>query len=169
MANNLLQYLIENSFFITGLLLLVLILRVPVRAGFGCAIAYPVWALVPLVLIASALPAAPKMAQIPVAVQPVVAWATQTAPLVYAHESTGAYVILALWLLGVVTAIRYFCMQHKRYMKTLGRLTQVEDIYFAEYLTAGPVLVGVWRTKILVPADFFAALFPARAPTYSCS
>ena len=55
-AESLLRWLVDGSLAVSGALLLVLVLRRPLRRAFGVRVAYGAWALVPLALVAAALP-----------------------------------------------------------------------------------------------------------------
>ena len=135
-------------------ILLVLALRRPLRHAFGAGIAYAAWALVPLAILAVLLPAA----QSPVLVVPVVAMQLPSG-LLAATDAVRATPDLATWAViaaacgALVCALRLF-VQQRRFMRGLGLLTDRGDGVFVAETTEGlPAVIGLWRPRIVLPAD----------------
>jgi hypothetical protein len=48
----------------------------------------------------------------------------------------------------------YFLLQHRYYLKSLGKLTKNHPLFYTTIAGGSPALIGIWRTKIIVPSDF---------------
>ena len=168
-ATDLLAWLIESTAATTAALLLVLLLRAPVRMLFGARVVYALWALLPLSLLAVSLPAPVRDALLPVSVL--------TAPYQIAHavtvgaaqplDATGGRSAtqwawpLLLWFSGGLACAALFARQQRRFVARLGRLSRRGgDLLHAEHAACGPVVVGAWSPRIVLPADFDAR-YPA--------
>lgn len=140
-------------------LVIVLLLRRAVRATFGARVAYGLWSLVPLSMIAALMPAPVHPAAISMLA---VVRATALPVLVDATASWPANTAwLAIWMLGTVTMAVGIGWQHRRFVRALGPLRVANDGCFHAAVSEGlPALVGVVRPRIVLPADF-AARFDA--------
>ena len=134
----------------------VLALRVSIRRGFGAQVAYAMWVAIPLIACAVLLPAPVE----PVVVFMHVASVGTPVRLIAAGE-TAAFdlrgVLFGLWLLGVGLSAAWFVLQQRRYLRSLGRLSDVASearIVRSEFDADGPALVGAWRPRIVLPRDF---------------
>lgn len=134
-------------------LVVVLLLRALVRRMFGARVAYGLWALVALAAAAMLAPARVVVVNAPVVTQS--AWVM--GPLangglvggVPAHAApSGATILLAFWLGGVVAALAHLVRAQLRFARAarLGR--------------GGPAVVGVLRPRVVVPADFAGRYTP---------
>ncbi len=141
-------------------LALVLALRRPVRAVFGARLAYALWWLVPGVLLARLLPAPEAggwSGVLPEAALPVIA----VAAVPQAWDGAWLSWLGALWAVGAALAVLMLWRQQRRFERRLGRLRPLGDgSWLSEQPEAGPALVGLWRPKLVLPADF-AARFSA--------
>lgn len=141
----------------TAAIALVLILRKPLRARFGARVAYAAWTLVPLSAAMALLPpptqpAPPLVVAVPAAQAPI-----QFAAI--AQASVPAFDPLPwvafAWLLGAIACAALFVRQQRRYIRSLGRLSpRGDDTHRAQTTTGCPALVGAWRPRIVLPADF---------------
>lgn len=135
-------------------ILLMLALRRPLRRAFGAGIAYAAWALVPLAMLAVLLPAA----QSPTEVMPNVAVQATVDSLV-GNQAGRATPGLATWLViavacGALACTLWMAVQQRRFMRGLGLLTDRGDGVFVAQTTEGlPAVVGLWRPRIVLPAD----------------
>ena len=131
---------------------LVLLLRVPLRNAFGARVAYAAWIVVPAILVAALLPA--PIAPPAQALQAVAtAAAPVSAPTVAAFDLRPW--LVAAWLAGVAAAAAVFAAQQRRYMRSLGEVRRVgARVVRTATGDAGPALVGAWRARIVLPADF---------------
>lgn len=166
-ADALVQWLFNGAVATSVALLLVLALRLPLRRAFGARIAYAAWALVPLALLAVTLPA-PRAATALLRVLP-------TLPALRPAVTVGAPVpldgvvaaapaplfdwplLLAFaWCLGAVLLALRFAAQQRRYLAALGELRPRGDGTFAANAGQSPAVIGAWRPRIVLPADFDA-------------
>ena len=181
MAADLLILGVEAAFAVTAALLAVFLLRAPARALFGARAAYGLWLLIPVVLIAVALPrvptANPVSAPVPAATA---APATQavaaarTAPVLPTLEierpdfvpnpAESAPVLLALWLLGSAAFALGLVVSQRRFVAGLGALRREQradgPVFHAARPDVGPALVGAWPPRVILPADFAERFSP---------
>ena len=141
----------------TAAIALILVLRKPLRARFGAHAAYAAWALVPLAAAMALLPP-PTMPDLPiVAPAPVASASVQSIALAPAPATPFdplPWFALA-WLFGAVACVLLFARQQRRFVRSLGNLAPDGDRTFLAQTTAGcPALVGAWRPRIVLPADF---------------
>jgi bla regulator protein BlaR1 len=133
-------------------LLLVLLLRRPLRAAFGAAVGYGIWGLVPAALLAVLLPAATA----PMVVHAVVIDAVTRVAMTAAASHTVDYAPWACmaWVFGAALVALHFVRQQRRFMRTLGRLHLREDgLVEAEAIAGLPAAIGLLRPRIFLPAD----------------
>lgn len=136
-------------------IVVVLLLRRPLRRAFGALVAYAAWGLVPAAVAAMLLPAPAR----PLAV---LAGIVRVAPLATVQSAAAADaldprpLLLALWLGGTLLAAAWFVLQQRVYLRSLGTLSPREGsrIVQSDSESAGPALVGAWRPRIVLPADF---------------
>jgi beta-lactamase regulating signal transducer with metallopeptidase domain len=146
----------------TAAVLVVAVLRKPCRRLFGTERAFHLWLLPPLALLASQLPHA--------AVAPVVVWspvisaitAATALPVQVAGSGAVDWRVWAvlLWLLGSMLSLLLAALAQSRYRVRLRGATSVVDVRSrwpllrAPGSDIGPALVGAWRSRIVLPADF---------------
>ncbi|WP_133000518.1 TonB family protein [Luteimonas arsenica] len=165
-AEALLRWLVDGSLAASAALLLVLALRRPLRRAFGAQVAYAAWALVPLALLAAALPrpeAGRMLAPELVALHPglLVTAAAESLPDPAAGGGIDWMPALAgLWLLGAVFAALGFVRQQRRYLARMGRLERDAGGHWRGDRVEGPAVVGALRPRIVLPADFEARHAP---------
>ena len=146
----------------TAAVLVVAALRKACRRGFGAERAFQLWLLPPLAVLASQLPHA---AVAPAALPPLVYAITSVAGV--AHPSMDAAAgfdwrsgALLLWLTGVVCVLAFAVVAQRRYRRRLRGATPVivasvrRPVLCAAASDVGPALVGAWRSRIVLPADF---------------
>lgn len=146
----------------TAAVLLVAGLRRPCRRWFGAERAFQLWLLPPLAVLASQLPHA---AVTPTALPPLVYAITSAVGV--AHPSMdatpgfdGRSAALLLWLAGVVSVLAFAVVAQRRYRRRLRGATPVivasvrRPVLRAAAADVGPALVGAWRSRIVLPADF---------------
>ncbi len=144
----------------------VLALRAPLRRMFGASIAYALWAAVPLAMLGVLLPADVRPA-LPAALAMPQVWvgppqgAAGAAGAMSMASSQVALWIAALWLLGAATMAAALWRQQQRYRRSLGRLSPgAEGVLYAQHAAHGPLVLGAWRPRVVVPMDF-AKRYPA--------
>lgn len=124
------------------------------RARFGAGVAYAAWWLVPAALFAMLLPA--PVIEVPVVVQPALLPPAATTTMVAATVPFDARPWLAaLWLLGAFAMSLHQWWQQRRFERGLGRLRPLrDDLWQAQTSLGLPALLGVVRTRIVLPDDF---------------
>ncbi|KRA59939.1 peptidase M56 [Caulobacter sp. Root655] len=115
---------------------LVLLLRGPVRRLIGARLAYRLWALVPVAAIACVFPSLSETL------------GSGLPPTLMGEEH--AFALLAAWLVGAVALATAILLQERAFRAR------------AQAGRAGPAVMGVFWPRIVLPADF-AARFDAEA------
>ena len=151
----------------TLLMLLVLAVRKAVGNLFGAQWAYSLW-LLPLVL--PFLPAMPQLAPLPIpemtVILPQVAGAT--APAAVGSSGDWLLILLALWAGGAVAFAIWQQSTHSAFMLHLGSGGRAArpPVYggievVASDAVEGPIAVGIFRRRIVVPLDFESRYSPS--------
>jgi len=146
----------------TAAALAVALLRRPCRRWFGAERAFQLWLLPPLALLASQLPhAAASATRLPMLLYTITAAAGT--PASHANAA-GAFdwrtAALLLWSCGVVCVLVVAVQAQRRYGRRLRDATPMADalsrwpVLRAGSNEVGPALVGAWRSRIVLPADF---------------
>lgn len=126
----------------------VALLRRPMRAAFHATVAYALWLLVPVAVLASLLP--PRIvivtAPLSLAAQPVngqMPVSLDSARMaVQALPFDGSMALFAVWIMGMVAMLLYLARAQYQFHK-------------AERLgAAGPAVVGFFKPRIVVPSGF---------------
>ena len=171
MKHDIVRVLLELTLASSGVILVALLIRRPVRHMFGASAAYFTWLLVPVALIALLLPDAPSVVRsIPVSfdlVQLPMLGSAVAASLGTAEQGPGlqstldwAGWLLGVWLAGTALSLAYFACAQRAFVRTLGALSdfgtlpQWSNVLRAEHSSGCPALVGVFRPKVILPADF---------------
>jgi bla regulator protein BlaR1 len=133
---------------------LVLLLRLPLRARLGASLAYQAWLAVPLMM---AMALAPPLRGVPQPVRVALGAAPHTGlgPAIATQAAAGWGVwLLIVWVCGALAMAASFVIGHRRFVRRLGALTQQGTLHFSASGAEGPVLLGLWRPKLVLPADF---------------
>lgn len=157
-AESLLRWLVDGCLAGSAALLLVLLLRRPLRHAFGARMGYWAWALVPLALVATALPrpeAGLALAPQLLALHPgvLVASAVDAAPGASAAGSGRMLLLVGAWLAGSALAACCFARQQRRFLARLGRLERDAEGHWRGARVEGPAVVGALRPRIVLPVD----------------
>lgn len=131
-------------------IVLVLLLRRPLRRWLGAATAYQCWLIVPCATAATLLPGtvAPVVQLVPI-LQPVRVLAAYPTPVTHAPEAP----LLFLWACGMALVAYRFIAAHYAFLRAAGRLTVDQGLYVSES-DVGPASVGFFRPRVIVPFDF---------------
>jgi len=146
----------------TAVVLVVAALRKPCRRWFGSARAFQLWLLPPLAVLVSQ---SPHVATAPATLPPLVYTITSAvgATLPQADAANGfdwRIPALLLWLTGLAVAVVSAIVAQRRYRGRLRGATPVSvastrrPVWRAASVDVGPALVGAWRSRIVLPADF---------------
>lgn len=152
---DLLDLLLEATIAGSAATLLVLLLRHPLRRRFGATASYASWLLVPAALLAVCLPAA-RASLPPVLMHASAGGATVTARWHVLEPSVQpAMWWCAAWVIGAALFGLRLVLQQRAFVRGLGRLQRRDDSLLQAHAAAGlPAAFGLWRPRIVVPADF---------------
>jgi TonB family protein len=136
--------------------LLILVLRRPVRHRFGALAAYALWLVAPICAAASLIPVeAPPEVLAPV-VRLVGVATTAATPLVRRAPDLASILVVA-WLAGVIATFGLLAWRQARFVRSLGRLVPSRidrSLLRAERQGFGPAVIGALRPRIVTPSDF---------------
>jgi len=166
MSAELIRVLAVSALASSGAIVVLLILRIWLRARFGARAAYAAWSLVPVAVAAALLPPPTVIRVLPVRAVNDALPALARAPLDAVQAVFDPLPWLAvLWLLGALLALLGALLQQRNFVRALGRLSVFDaDAADASEIDAGllraestagcPALVGALRPRIVLPADF---------------
>jgi bla regulator protein blaR1 len=140
-------------------ILVVLLLRRPLRRAFDAGAAYLSWALVPLASITVLLPAAsiPDTVARVLVVPGSSALISFTLQLQGAAFHYGAAALLVLWGSGAAGAFLLLLRRQLSFERALGRLQLQSDGTYVAQTSAGlPAVIGILHPRIVLPADHAA-------------
>lgn len=155
MANELLLLIGRLALASSAAIAVVLALRPLLRHRLGAVHAYAAWLAVPATMAAVLLP--------PLAIAPpqlaaafIDLGGASAAPALGAAPSSGvlAQWLLLAWAAGTGLMAGHFFSSHWHYVRSLGRLAPAGDAWVAEHEGAGPLLLGLWRQRVVLPRDF---------------
>ena len=160
MVNELIDILLRLTLAASAGIVLVLALRSSLRKRLGAGPAYAAWLAVPAMMAVVLLP--PLAMPPPVAAVLVDLGSAVAAPAAGAAPAHGSLALWALlgWAAGAGLMAGRFISAHLHFVRSLGRLLPVDDTCVAEHDGAGPLLLGLWRPRVVLPRDF-AARFSA--------
>ena len=143
--------------------LLVAAMRQPCRRWFGTERAFQLWVLLPLAMLAGQLP---HPAAAPAGALPSVIYLITSAASGLPAYATAVTALdwraaaMLLWLLGTIAALLLAAVAQWRYRRCLIGATPMLNVAMrwpvlrAAVVDVGPALVGAWRARIVLPADF---------------
>lgn len=161
---DLLVWLVETTLVTSVALLLVLLLRAPLRATFGANVAYAAWLLLPLSILAVSLPAPARDVLSPISTL-VAPYLSTGGVTVHAAQPVGQpeveaslpmwWLVMAVWAAGAIACALLFLHRQRRYIEALGKLERDGNgIIWAQGANACPAVVGAWLPWIVLPKDF---------------
>lgn len=156
MESSLFELLARSSAAGSAAIALVLLLRRQIRTIFGARLAYQSWAIVPVVLVAAALPSMHVQHTTALAFMPTLQAASDSVQIEAAAGMTLGAWLIALWAAGAAASGLNMIGAHLHFLRRLGALAQQGGVHFASGATEGPALLGLFRPRIVVPADFAA-------------
>lgn len=156
MSADILQLLIEATVVTSLATIVVMAMRIPMRKLFGARVAYTVWGLIPLALIAVFIPAREIVITM---VDQTVTTASEATPVLAATplETTAdpSLLLLMIWVAGATVCSFLFARQQRRFVDSLGSLNPCfEKVFLAENNSQGPAVIGVLQPRIVLPSDF---------------
>jgi bla regulator protein BlaR1 len=155
MTVGLVDLLLETTLAISVAASVILLLRRPLRRLIGARSAYALWLLLPAAGLAVLLPARRVMLELPLDEPVPQAAATMLAQVAIKAPFDVTPWLLAFWTAGALAVALGLVWQQRRFRRALGRLRlRGEGILQAEHADAGPAVIGLWRGRIVLPADF---------------
>lgn len=153
---DLLALLTETTLSGSVAIALVWTLRGTVRRRFGAGVAYALWGLAPVAMLAALIPAAARpdaMQAIAVTVLAVPAAASGDSDAVAFGAASAWW--FAAWLAGALGMAARLIVQQRRFVSALGPLTPDSQGLLRADISAGlPAVVGAIRQRIVLPCDF---------------
>jgi len=160
MASELLNLLCYSTLMLSVALAGVLLLRRPWLRWFGAHNAFLLWLSVPATLLVLLLPAPVRRIE-GAAIQPLGEMpeaAPMAAPVMLPEPAFAldtSSLLIAIWLIGAVLMAAWLVSSQRRLLRSLGRLAERPDGSFLSASdAAGPAVVGAFRPRIVLPADF---------------
>jgi bla regulator protein BlaR1 len=161
MAYEMLRCLVALTITSSTAIVIILGLRRPVRHVFGAAASYFTWALVPVAVVVTILPRAMgALEAVPVS------WASSISRLSLVVDSSldsslsaqssvnwPAWLLIA-WSAGASLFLLYLVVLQRTFLNSLGALSRSCGVLRAQTSAGCPALVGIFRPKIILPADF---------------
>jgi beta-lactamase regulating signal transducer with metallopeptidase domain len=144
-------------------IVLVGVLRKPLRYAVGARAAYWQWLLVPASVLAALLPAPVHSVRTMAASLPgpvSVALSRVMVSVSAAGAANDHAIGLVLWFLGAAVMLMWFVHRQAVFIRSLGILTEDPAGIYRSSAIVAPLLVGVWRARIIVPADFESRYSP---------
>lgn len=139
-------------------------LRKPLRRVAGARVAYWLWLAVPANALAVLLPLPSHAVRaithpLPSPLDGRVSIDGLVSASSIVSTSSYAVAALATWLVGVVVMGALFANRQRAFVRSLGPLTADSDGTLRSDRIRAPMLVGAWRPRVIVPADF-ESLYP---------
>ena len=158
MINEPLRDLFTLTIVSSSAIIVMLLLRRYLRQAFGPAVSYFAWLLVPAVIVAallpntgaSGLPFAFSM-RAPTVFVLGVAYGSDAVPSI-----DGSAWLLRAWGVGSALFLLYLAGLQYAFLRSLGTVTHSRGMLRAASCAGCPALVGIFRPKVILPADFEA-------------
>lgn len=153
MINEWIRFLVVQTLIFSALLLAIFALRPVIRTAFGSRAAYLLWLMLPLTFIAQLIPVQPQDAIF----APILANETMLNQLhitAVRDNFSPLSILFSIWIAGVIAVAGYFSLQHFLFIRATGKLHPQGSYFTSEARDIGPVLIGLWRPKIVMPLHF---------------
>jgi bla regulator protein blaR1 len=158
MDADLLRALTSATIGSSAAVLLVGLLRKPVRVAAGARAAYWLWLLVPAVVLASLLPAPSQILFVSSfalsnQVHSTLTTISDTATM---SQGSGALVagVLSIWAAGACAMFALLLRRQRSFIRSLGTLIPDKEGFQRSGKTVAPMLVGALKPRVVVPLDF---------------
>lgn len=163
MASELLRLVLALTFGSVLGVIAVLALRRPARHFLGAGAAYSLWWLVPVAMPSVLMPHIPAtgamavlsaLPESPFPLSRALRGSLDSLTPAASSAVDGAFWGLCIWAVGAAIFACYLIAIQRSFLRRLGRLSGASCVLRAERSTGCPVLIGVLRPKIVLPADF---------------
>lgn len=147
--------LLELTIAASLVVVLVGMLRTPLRRIAGARAAYGLWLMVPLSTLTVLLPTPPPpFASVSESV-PAPLTELVTATLTDSSTSVSSETIaLATWALGVVIMLAVAITRQRTFVRSLGKLAPLPNGTYRSASSVEPMVVGALRPRVVLPVDF---------------
>jgi bla regulator protein BlaR1 len=150
--------LIDLTAAVSVAILLVALLRIPLRRATGAQAAYWLWAMVPASVLALAAPApAPSGAAALAAVPRPFTQAFTGMLLTLTRAPTAralALTVLLVWLAVAAAMLTFAVRRQRAFVRSLGDLALLPNGAYRSPFVREPMVIGALRPRIVLPADF---------------
>ena len=157
METELLQALIRATLASSASVLLIGLLRKPLRAAVGARAAYWLWLLVPALVLAFVLPAPVQSLQMSADSLPGQVRSALSTVAVRTTMPNGSVALIAgltVWAVGACAMFVLLLRRQRSFARSLGMLVPDEKGFHRSGGVTAPMLVGAWQPRIVVPLDF---------------
>ena len=137
--------LLELTIAASVAVLLVGLLRAPLRRIAGARTAYGLWLMVPLSTLTVLLPTSPH----PLASAEVVPTLTEGS-----GSTNNEAIALAVWAAGVIIMLAVAMARQRAFVRSLGNLSRLPNGTYRSASAIEPMVVGALRPRVVLPADF---------------
>ncbi|WP_296598491.1 M56 family metallopeptidase [Phenylobacterium sp.] len=168
-ASDLLLLVVRANLVAAAAIGLILALRPVMTRRFDPRVTYALWALAPLAVMASLLPArrvviaagsmASRIAENQASALPPPALVPKAVSLAAPLFDPVPWLVGA-WALGALLSLGLLAWRQYSFGRSLGTLRREAGVYRSEARGVGPAVVGALRPRIVVPADFEARFEP---------
>jgi bla regulator protein blaR1 len=162
MAAEILQTLAKATLLSSFAILCVALLRVPLRKLAGPRAAYWIWLLVPAATLTLLLPH-PSQLPLPAGVFAELSL-TEMVPAAFDEPTSPNGWLLptlfGMWLAGAIALFIGLVIRQRAFLRSQGSLTPDERGICRSDIARAPMLIGIFRVRIVVPADFESRYAP---------
>jgi bla regulator protein blaR1 len=160
MSGSFVQHLVQITLASSAAVLLVGALRKPMRHAVGTRAAYWLWIAVPAFALAVMVPARSRMAISPTntLLPSLTRGFSDALANASAIGTSGDFsgVAVVIWISGALLMAAWLLSRQRAFVRSLGPLSVATDGTFRSDRIASPMLLGVWRPRVIVPGDFEA-------------
>lgn len=138
-------WLLELTTATSVAVVLVGVLRTPLRRIAGARAAYGLWLMVPLSTLTLLLPTPP---------QPFIPAAEAVGTVLADPGLDGQAIALAVWAFGTVIMLSVAIARQRAFVRSLGKLSLLPNGTYQSAAAIEPMVVGALRPRVILPADF---------------
>lgn len=164
MSVSLMYALVEMTVATSVAILVVALTRKPLRRIAGAQVTYWLWLLVPASAVVVSLPGPSQFRDTTAQILPQIALGAFPAamPLGDSVGAADVYATMGLivWSSGSLLMLALMLRRQHNFTRSLGDMISLQDGTHRSMAVRGPVLVGVWCPRIVLPADFEAVYGP---------
>lgn len=157
MSASVIQPIAELTLAASIAIFIVAALRKPLRRIGGARVAYLAWLLVPTSQLVALLPAPARALE--VTVQTIPLFLRNAMPAVMSSDRgvfgvDYAMIGVIVWACGSLLLPAFMARRHSAFIRSLGALTAMPDGTYRSSAVRGPLLVGMWRPRVVLPLNF---------------